>query len=62
MDAPLESLRAAVADRDAASFVAAYDSLTAGCNGCHEATGFSFNVVSRPTSSPYPNQEFRASP
>jgi len=59
---PLQSLRAAAADREAASFVSAYDSLTAGCNGCHRATGFSFNVVSRPTSNPYSNQEFRAAP
>jgi hypothetical protein len=57
---PLHTLRAAAADRDAASFVNAYDSLTAGCNGCHRVTGFSFNVVSRPSSNPYSNQEFRA--
>jgi hypothetical protein len=61
-DLPLRSLRSAVADEDFASFSNAYDSLTAGCNGCHRATGFSFNVVSRPTSNPYTNQEFRASP
>ena len=56
---PLRSLREAVSRRDPASFVAAYDALTAGCNGCHHATGFSFNVVSRPTANPYSNQEFR---
>jgi len=61
-DLPVRSLRSAVADRDVASFSNAYDSLTAGCNGCHQATGFSFNVVSRPTSNPYSNQEFRAGP
>lgn len=55
----LRALRAAVDARDAASFAAAYDALTAGCNGCHQAAGFSFNVVSRPSMNPYSNQEFR---
>jgi len=54
----LRLLRTAVADRDSASFVTAYDSLTAACNGCHEATGFSFNVITRPTGNPYSNQQF----
>jgi hypothetical protein len=56
---PLRALRSAVAGRDAASFVAAYDSLTASCNGCHQAAGFSLNVVTRPTTNPYSNQDFR---
>lgn len=55
---PLRGIRAAVSDRDVSSFVIAYDSLTAACNGCHQATGFSFNVVSRPTANPYSNQQF----
>lgn len=59
---PLQGLRAAVADRDASSFVAAYDSLTSSCNGCHRTVGFSFNVVSRPTMNPYSNQRFRPAP
>lgn len=57
--ASLQGLRAAVASRDGGAFVAAYDSLTSGCNGCHRAAGFSFNVVSRPTANPYSNQQFR---
>lgn len=58
-DPPLRRLRAAVADRDVSSFVSAYDSLTAACNGCHHATGFSFNVVTRPAANPYSNQKFQ---
>jgi hypothetical protein len=61
-DLPVRNLRSAVADHDVAAFSRAYDSLTAGCNGCHRVTGFSFNVVSRPTSNPYSNQEFRPAP
>lgn len=56
---PLRDLREAIDHRDSASFVAAFDDLTAGCNSCHQATGFSFNVVSRPTANPYSNQQFR---
>jgi hypothetical protein len=59
---PLRGLRIAVADRDPAAFVTAYDSLTSSCNGCHQAAGFSFNVVSRPTANPYSNQQFRPEP
>jgi len=59
-DAPLQALRAAVARRDGSAFANAYDALTEGCNGCHRSTGFSFNVVSRPTSNPYPDQDFGA--
>lgn len=56
---PLRELRAAIRHEDGPAFVTAYDALTASCNGCHEAVGFSFNVVSRPRSNPYSDQEFR---
>ena len=56
--APLAELRQAVERQDAAAFVQAYDTLTAACNGCHEATNFGFNRVQRPGSNPYPNQVF----
>lgn len=56
---PLQELRTAVQDRDRASFERGFDALTAACNGCHRAAGFSFNVVTRPTANPYPNQQFR---
>jgi hypothetical protein len=57
---PLGALRSAIGSRDLASFTAAYDSLTRGCNGCHRAAGFSFNVVRRPVENPYSDQRFRA--
>jgi hypothetical protein len=59
---PLDALRRATARHDEAAFTAAFDSLTEGCNGCHEAAGFGFNVVVRPTGNPYTNQRFRPSP
>lgn len=56
---PLRQLRTVVLEKDRSSFVAAYDSLTDACNACHEATGFSFNVIARPASNPYSDQLFR---
>ncbi len=55
---PLDELKKAVDKRDQAAFVAAYDALTAACNGCHQATNFAFNRVQRPNGNPYPNQRF----
>jgi len=56
---PIAALRTAIQRRDPAEFTAAYDSLTQGCNGCHRAMEFSFNVVERPTANPYSNQRFQ---
>lgn len=58
VNAPMAKLRAAVNAKDADSFAAAYDTLTASCNKCHQVAQFSFNVVKRPTSPPFSNQEF----
>jgi hypothetical protein len=61
----IHALRAAIASRDPKAFDAAYDDLTAGCNDCHRATNFGFNVVRRPEGSAwYGNQDFasRANP
>ncbi len=51
-------LRDAVKAKDVDKFNTAFDGLTAGCNGCHQATAFGFNVVLRPTTSSFPNQQF----
>jgi len=55
---PLKELRAAVEKRDSAAFVRAYETFTAACNNCHQATNFSFNAVQTPSTNPYPNQVF----
>lgn len=60
MDGPVKALRTAIAAKDPAQFAAAHDSLTAGCNGCHRATEFAFNVVVRPQTNPFANQDFTA--
>jgi hypothetical protein len=55
---PLEALRAAIGKEDVLEFTKAFDSLTAACNSCHQATNFGFNVVTRPTGSSFLNQDF----
>jgi len=58
MKAPIAQLEDAVKAQDMERFTKAFDALTEGCNSCHQATRFGFNVVTRPTSNPYTNQVF----
>jgi hypothetical protein len=58
MDAPLAALRASIGRQDPAGFTRAFESLTAACNACHQATNFGFNVVTTPLANPFPNQVF----
>jgi hypothetical protein len=55
---PVKDLRAAIDRRDPTAFTEAFDALTAACNGCHQATNFGFNVVTRPTGNAFFNQNF----
>jgi hypothetical protein len=57
--APIGQLDEAVKAQDPDRFMKAYDQLTEGCNSCHQATKFGFNVVTRPTANPYTNQVFQ---
>ena len=59
---PVAALRKAIRDQDPGEFVAGYDALTQGCNGCHAVAQFSFNVVGRPTGNPYTDQRFEPVP
>jgi hypothetical protein len=56
--APVGQLDEAIKAQDRDRFEKAFDQLTEGCNGCHQATKFGFNVVTRPTANPYTNQNF----
>ncbi len=59
MTQPMGDLRSAIKANDEQAFVAAYDELTAGCNSCHQAANFGFNVVKRPSgASWFTNQAF----
>ncbi len=57
--APIRQLDEAIKAQDQDRFMKAFDQLTEGCNGCHQATKFGFNVVTRPTANPYSNQVFQ---
>jgi hypothetical protein len=59
MKAPIAQLDDAVKSENREKFVKAFDGLTQGCNTCHQATKFGFNVVTRPVGNPYVNQAFR---
>jgi len=55
---PMQQLRQAVDAKDRAAFEKAFDALTSGCNNCHQAANFGFNVVKRPSTVPFSNQEY----
>jgi hypothetical protein len=55
---PLKKLDEAVTAKDKKAFAAAFDTLTEGCNACHQATNHGFNVVQKPKANPFPNQNF----
>ena len=56
--APLAALGKAIEGKDAASFAKSFDQLTGACNTCHRAAKRGFIVITRPASSPFPNQKF----
>jgi cytochrome c553 len=58
MAAPLARLQVAIRSQNLDKFDEAFDSLTASCNACHQAEKFGFNVITRPRSNPYTNQDF----
>jgi hypothetical protein len=58
MAAPFARLQVAISSQNPSKFDEAFDSLTAACNACHQAEKFGFNVITRPTSNPYTNQDF----
>jgi len=58
MTEPLSELGKAIEKGDRRTFEKAYDTVTDGCNACHQATDFGFLVVQRPKANPYSNQVF----
>jgi len=59
MTDPVKRLEKAVDAKDVVGFPQAFDAITEGCNACHRATNFGFNVVTRPTENGYSNQAFQ---
>ena len=58
MTEPLADLVKAIGTKDRKTFEKAYDTVTDGCNSCHQATDYGFIVVQRPRANPYSNQVF----
>ena len=58
MTEPLSEVGKAIEGKDRARFAKTFDAVTEGCNSCHRATNFGFNVVRQPVSNPYTNQSF----
>lgn len=56
--APLTDLQKAADEKNSTAFNAAFDRLSAGCNGCHHALDRPFIVIQRPTLLPYSDQSF----
>jgi hypothetical protein len=54
----IERLEKAIEAKDSSQFVAAFDELTEGCNGCHAAAGKPFIRIQRPSEPPLSNQDF----
>jgi hypothetical protein len=55
---PIDNLAQAIAKADRKAFEEAFDTVTSGCNSCHDATEYGFSVLQRPKSNPFPNQNF----
>lgn len=58
----LSQLKKAIDAKNRETFVAAFDSLSAGCNGCHRALDHAFIVIQRPALLPYSDQNFSPQP
>lgn len=56
--APLAALQKAVGGKNSATFAAAFDDFSAGCNACHHALDHAFIAIARPTLLPYSDQVF----
>ena len=56
---PMQDLEEAVAAKDSARFVQAYDGLTQSCNVCHQNHEYGFIVIARPTVPFLTNQRYQ---
>ena len=55
----IDSINAAISDKNLIRFKTAFQLLTASCNTCHSANKFEFNVITIPTAPPVTNQDFK---
>jgi hypothetical protein len=53
---PIQTIDAAIKDKDGRRFAEGYKALTKSCNACHVGTDRSFIVIQVPTTSPFSDQ------
>jgi hypothetical protein len=58
MATPIQQTGLAIKAKSSSAFTAGYDAITAGCNACHKANGFGFNMLVKPVHNPFVNQHF----
>lgn len=56
---PMAALAEAIKAKNAAAFDKAYGDLITACNACHKSAGHRMIVIRIPSSSPFPDQDFR---
>ena len=61
LEPALDSMNAAILQKNPLAFKNSYILLTNTCNDCHRATDFEFNVVKIPDNPPFSNQDFKVS-
>jgi hypothetical protein len=59
IQAPLDSMDAAVRNKSMPQFKSGFILLTNTCNNCHRATNHAFNVIQIPVTPPFTNQVFQ---
>ncbi|MEO8116814.1 MAG: hypothetical protein ABI653_04140 [Bacteroidota bacterium] len=58
IDQPLQNLNKAIIQKNSTKFNDRYTILTTTCNTCHQETQHGFNVITKPTTPPFSNQDF----
>jgi hypothetical protein len=59
IDPAINSINAAIKQKDLQSFKNAFVELTTNCNNCHKTNQHEFNIITIPTALPVVNQDFK---
>lgn len=55
----MDSIGAAITQKNLTLFKSSFNLLTNSCNSCHQATKHEYNVITIPTEPPFSNQDFK---
>ena len=55
----IDSINAAIGNKNLAQFKSGFQLLTTSCNSCHSVNNFEFNIITIPTAPPVGNQDFK---